>query len=111
MSRVLIAYKNSLLNRILTNLLGSQTDLSVVVGEATDMESLKSEISHHAPGVVLMGESMPLATTESLIKLMNAQPGLRVIVISEDTNWLHIYRKEDVLLTCAEDLYDVIQAA
>ena len=110
-SRVLVMKKNSLLNSVLTDLLSRHSELNVMAGEAVDLEGLMDEITQFEPEVVLMGQSMPLASVQSLAKLMIMQPGLRVIVVSEDTNWLHIYQKEDVLLTCADDFYEVVQSA
>jgi chemotaxis response regulator CheB len=109
--RVLVMAKNSLLNSVLTDLLSKHAELFVMAGEAVDVESLMDEITHFAPEVVLMGQSIPLASTQSLSRVMALRPGLRVILVSEDTNWLHIYHKEDVLLTCADDFYQAVQSA
>lgn len=107
--RVLVMAKNSLLNSVLTDLLSKHSELTVMAGEAVDVENLLSEIIHFEPAVVLMGQSNPLASPQSLSRIMALRPRLRVILVSEETNWLHIYHKEDVLLTCADDFYQAVQ--
>jgi hypothetical protein len=38
-------------------------------------------------------------------------PRLLVIIVNEASNWLHIYRREDILITTSADLISVIQSA
>jgi DNA-binding NarL/FixJ family response regulator len=108
---VLVMHKDSFLINALASLLVSGFELNVVAGEAMDYQSLSSEISRHRSELILMGQSMPVAAAGPLICLLREFPGLRVIVISEDSNWLHIYRQDDVLLTKAVDIVQVINSA
>jgi hypothetical protein len=106
---VLLMEKDSLWNRALTDLVtASGSKINLIVSQASGMEDLLVEISLNEVSVVLLGESMPPAAKDSLAQLLMAHPKLRVIVISEDSNWLYIFQKEDFLLTGLADLLNVI---
>jgi DNA-binding NarL/FixJ family response regulator len=106
---VLIMKQDALVNRALTSLLvTSSSQLTVIVSEASDVRRLAVEISKLKPDAVLLSESIPLAAKDSVMQLLTAHPNLRVIVVSEDSNWIHIFRKEDMLLTRLTDLLEVI---
>ena len=60
------------------------------------------------PDVVILGESTPLAAESSLGQLLMSFPSLRVIVVGEGSNWLHVFSKQDKLVTRQTDLLDVL---
>jgi DNA-binding NarL/FixJ family response regulator len=107
--RALVMKQDALVNRALASLLlTSSSQLTVIVSEALDMRELVAEISKIKPDAVLLSESIPSAAKDSFAQLLMAYPKLRVIVVSEDSNWIHIFRKEDVLLNRLTDLLEVI---
>jgi DNA-binding NarL/FixJ family response regulator len=109
MTCILAIQQNSLMNHALANALQSAIPAhEVVTTNANDLESLITEIAHIKPLAVLLGESMPLAAKDTLAHLLMCFPELRVIVVSEDTNWLHVFHKKDVLLTRQSDLLDIV---
>jgi DNA-binding NarL/FixJ family response regulator len=106
---ILAIQQYSLMNHALANALRSSIPAyEVVTTNANDLESLITEISHLKPAVVLLGESMPLAAKDTLAHLLMCFPELRVVVVSDDTNWLHVFHKKDVLLTRQSDLLDIV---
>jgi hypothetical protein len=106
---VLITQQAELLDRALASmLLSSTTKHELVTSTAQTLDELMVEISDLMPNVIVLGESTPLAARDTLAPLLMAYPELRVIVISEDTNWLHIFHKKDLLLTRQSDLLDII---
>jgi chemotaxis response regulator CheB len=108
-TRVLVTQQAELLDRALTSmLLGSSTKHELVTSSAKNLDDLMVEISDLMPNVIVLGESTPLAARDTLAPLLMAYPELRVIVISEDTNWLHVFHKKDLLLTHQSDLLDII---
>jgi DNA-binding NarL/FixJ family response regulator len=108
---ILILQQDVLLQRALESLLlVSNPDLRVVTSEALDIKGLVAEISKFEPDAVLLSESMPMAGEESLVLLLTTYPKLRVIVASESSNWLHLYSKQDILLTRLTDLLKVIKS-
>jgi hypothetical protein len=104
--RVLILQENSLLSHALNSILrGSNAhQLKMVTSEAKDFTNLVLDISELDPDYVLLEESGLATSKNQLIDLLKIYPGLRVIVISEESNLLHIYQNRDMLLTRPEDL-------
>jgi chemotaxis response regulator CheB len=105
---VLVMKNDSLLKRAVVSLVISGCELDVVVSEAADFHELTGDVAKLQPDIVLLGESMPWAAKESLSNLLMTCTRLKVIVASEDSNWLHVFNKEDKLLTGLNDLISVI---
>ena len=109
---VLVLQKNSLLNQALDSIVvSSGSSLVVVASSAKNIQELLEDISGYKPDVVLLEESMPMAVKDTLADLLTIYPNLRVIIVSKDSNWVHIYNKQDMLLTRLEDLLTVIHAS
>jgi hypothetical protein len=87
-----------------------EEELEIVVSEAVDMAELEMDISKINPSVVLFSESQPLATNEALTQLLTSHPKIKIVIASVSSNWLHIFDKEDMLLTSFEDLLTVIKS-
>jgi len=106
---ILAIQEHSLMNQALvTALLTADEEHSVVTSTADSVEKLVTEISELKPSVVLLGEATPLAAKDTLAHLLMCFPELHVIVVSEDTNWLHVFHKKDLLLTRQSDLLDIV---
>lgn len=82
----------------------------MVTSAAKDFQALVMDISELDPDYVLFEESTPLTSKSMLVDLLTICPGLRVIVISENSNWLHIYHKRNMLLTSPEDLLTALSS-
>ncbi len=109
MTCVLAIRPDSLLNRALAGiLLTSKDNLRVINSHADDLPGLLSEVDELKPDVVLLGESLPLAAKDILGHLLMNSPEMRVIVVSEDTNWLHVFDKQEMLMTRQSDLLELI---
>jgi chemotaxis response regulator CheB len=101
--------QDSLLNRALASaLLNSNCEIKIIASSASDVRGLIAETSKLKPDVVIIGESMPLARKDALGSLLMSYPEMRVVVVSEDTNWLHVFHKTDKLMTRQADLLDVL---
>ena len=105
---VLAVLTASLFTVAVTSLLAAEPSLRVVASEATSFADLLREINCLDPDVILLEESMLLTTNTSLIDLMNTYSELRVIVVSENNNWLQVFRKKTQLITSAADLIEAI---
>jgi len=109
---VLFITVNSLLSLALANLSNaSESDLVLIESSAQNFDELKKEINTYTADVILVDKSNYFAGEKLLTNLLMFYPKLLVIVVSEEDNWLHTYRREDILLTSTEDLLDVIQKA
>lgn len=108
-----LAFKNdSVLSLALANLINaSNNGLAVYESNAHSLEELIGAIDILKADVVLLEKSCAFAGQDALSKLLMLFPNLLVIVVNEDNNWLHIFRRTDVLLTSSTDLIGVIQSA
>ena len=107
---ILLHKSDFLLNQAVLSLMSLEEKLEIVISEAVDTNELALEVSRIHPNVVLFNGSQPMAAKEALTKLMTTQSKIRIVIVNEDNNWLHIFNKEDLLLTRLEDLLTVIKA-
>jgi DNA-binding NarL/FixJ family response regulator len=107
---VLIMVSNNLLKQAMVSLLVDQSNMTILTGELNSQQELVDEIQHYMPDVVVMAEGTGLSSTEALVSLLMLYPGLRVIVMSEENNWLHVFSKDEVLMSQATDLVDLIHS-
>lgn len=106
---VLVTKQDSMLNRALANLMhSSNCDFKIISSSAKDVKSLITETAKFKPDIVILGESTPLARMEVLGNLLMSYPEMRVVVVSEESNWLHVFDKRDKLMTRQADLLDVL---
>ena len=106
---VLAVQQDSLIGQALASvLLSSKSELKVITYQAKDIGGLVAETLELKPDVVILGESTPLAAKDSLGQLLTSFPTLRVIVVGEGNNWLHVFSKRDKLVTRQADLLDVL---
>ena len=100
---------DSLLYRALVSILPSaRSELRLVSSTANDLAGFMAEISDLKPDIVVVAESTPLAAKDTLGRLLMSHTELRVVVVSEDTNWLHVFHKKDMEMTRQADLLDVL---
>lgn len=88
-------------------------DFSSITSEATNLQELLKDIEYEdiqeVNVIILVRTSVSLWET-LFTSLFATIPGLILIIISEENNWLQIYRREDFLMTSAADLITVIQS-
>lgn len=89
----------------------SNNGLFVYESNAQSIDELGKEIHTSKANVILLEKSCPYASEWALTKLLMLFPKLVVIVVDEDSNWLHIYRREDILMTSSADLISAIRSA
>ena len=100
---------NTLLDRALASaILSGNSEIKLVTSAARNMAELVTEISDLKADIVILSESMPLAAKDALISLLMSFTELRLIVVSEDTNWLHVFHKKDMLLAQQSDFKNSI---
>ena len=85
-------------------------DRLLVTSEAKDIDELTLDINRLQPDVIVLLGNMPSLRAEMLTLMMMTSSLMQIIVINENNNWLTIYRKQDFLLACATDLFDVINS-
>ena len=100
---------NTLLDRALGSVIMSgNSEIKLITSAARTLVELVTEISDLKADIVILAESMPLAAKVALISLLMSFTELRLIVVSEDTNWLHVFHKKDMLLAQQSDFKNSI---
>ena len=74
-----------------------------------DEDCLNEAVNGFKPDVIILGEGSALANKTTITHLFIRYPLLKLITVSEDNNWLHIYQREDLLLDKASELATVIR--
>jgi hypothetical protein len=108
---VLAVLSSSLFTMAVTSLLASEARLRVIASEAVGVDDLMQEIRCIEPDVILLEETIPLKSQTIVIELLNSFSELKVIVLSENNNWLHIIRKDTLLISSTADLIQAIHPA
>ncbi len=100
---------NTLLDRALASIiLSGSAEVKLITSVAKSLSELVAEIEDMKVDIIILAESMPLASKENLVSLLMSFTELRIVIVSEDTNWLHIFHKKDQLMKKQEDLLDVL---
>jgi hypothetical protein len=106
---LLIVEHDVLMSRALPSILrDTPAALKVFISHASDVQALIADITAVGADVILIGESMVFASGEPLAQVLTMCPKMRVIVADEESNWVHIFGKEDRLLAQLADLVSVI---
>ena len=108
--RCFLAGRNdSLFKNLVATLLNDLIkDLDLHESQAEDMEGLLNEISETEPTLVLLDDSSPFSGESPLIRILMHRPGLPIIVISENSNVMHIVRKETQIINSSSDLVKAV---
>jgi hypothetical protein len=108
---VLVMKSDWLMKRALACILdGDVAELKVCVSEANELNGLSAEIAKLEPGVLFLPENASLAGDSAISQILAKHPNLKVIVATEKSNWLHIFRREDRLLSGLPELISLIYA-
>jgi hypothetical protein len=101
--------KNSLFKQAVSSLIGKATNgIELYESEADNVEGLIKEISDMAPHVLVLEESSLLLNESVLAGLLMISPCVSVIVVSEETSFMHVVHRETIQLSSSIDLIEAI---
>jgi chemotaxis response regulator CheB len=101
--------KNSLFKQAVSSLIGKATNgIELYESEADNVEGLIKEILDMAPHVLVLEESSPLLNESVLAGLLMISPYVSVIVVSEETSFMHVVHRETIQLSSSIDLIEAI---
>ena len=105
----LVGQKDSLFKQLVASLLVDLADdLNLHVNKTEEFDGLMDEIKEIRPDMILLEDASPFSEDSLTIRLLVNIPDLPVIVISEDSNLLHIVRRDTRLLSSSKDLIETI---
>jgi len=99
---------NSLFRQLVASLLQDLTNVTLHESRAADFTGFLNEVSDIQPDLILLDDSSPFSEDSLLTRLLINEPALPVIVISENSNVMHIVRRERVMLHSSDDLVRAI---
>jgi len=108
--RVIVGTCGLLLGAAIESLLTLEPDLDVIGVETEDEAELHTAIELYQPDVVILGECITQRDTSLLPRLIIRYPGLSVITLDHEDNWMHLYQKQDILIVQSSDLANLIRA-
>lgn len=91
------------------NLFKTQVDLDVVNAQSLTDADLIQELELYRPDVLILDESVDLNNPTRLLKPLISLPNLIVIMLNTEANVMHVYKKQDVLVTQISDLFSVVR--
>jgi DNA-binding NarL/FixJ family response regulator len=111
LKRVLVFRGENLLAAGVESLLTRQDDLLVlgVANNCDDAFSFEHEIELFHPSVVILEESSLSADFSFIYEVLKKYPQLRVIVVDEGDNLVHILDKRAITVVQSTDLIEVIR--
>jgi hypothetical protein len=111
LKRVLVFRGENLLAAGVESLLAREDDLLVlgVTNVCEDEFSFEHEIELFRPSVVILDESSLATDFSYLYAILKKYPQLRVIVVDEGDNMVHIFDKQVITVAQSTDLIDVIR--
>jgi hypothetical protein len=92
------------------NRLSSESDLQVIIVDSEDRYGLLQSVARYQPGTIILDQSVILEDSAFFVSLLEELPELRVIGISVEDNWLHMYCKREVEVTQAVDLTEIVRS-
>lgn len=110
MKRILVVHGENLLIAGVESLLTHESDLKVMGVGNSNKSYFLQEVDQFHPHVVVIDESSLLADLTFLHYLLKTCPDLRIIVVDEEDNLIHIYEKRVISVAQSTDLINVIRA-
>ena len=89
-------------------MLAGEISLEVIGSSPRNQEELEHEISRSQPDVIVLDEASHLACPTTLLFLLIEFPNLRIVVVSANHDLVHIYQKQEVLVTGSTQLANII---
>ena len=102
---------NSPLNFALEMLFGPASGINAVRSQAVDFQGLVNEVCSLQSPVVLVEDSADANERSPLAQLVMSNPQFKIIVILRDSNYIHIFRKEEVMIESSSELIKAIRSA
>jgi chemotaxis response regulator CheB len=109
LKRVLVIHSKHLLIAGILRLLSRETDLNVLNATCNDELVLLEHIKNFKPAVLVLDGSSQLTYRFLFFSLLNDCPDLRVIVVDERKNRMHIYELQELEIERTADLLTVIR--
>lgn len=109
--RILVINSENLLSGGVVSLLSREIDFEIFKKRITDRSALASVLKELRPDVIITNENLLFTYPSLVFGLLKVIPGLCVIVLDENENLLHVYKKTEVVVKRALDLITTIRSS
>lgn len=107
--RVLVLRDRLLLGSGIRDLLAGEEDMDVRTLHCDDAQEVMDQVEDAQFDVLILDEDACGADPGNLISVFKTRPGLRVIVVSPTTNQVHVYDGNQITVTQAADVINVVR--
>lgn len=105
-----VGRRDSLFRQLVASLLVDLTvNLDLYESDADSTGDLIKEVAEVEPHIILLEESSPFSENSLLVRLLIVKPGVPVIVIGEESNFMYIVHLETKLLSSSDELIKAIE--
>jgi DNA-binding NarL/FixJ family response regulator len=109
--RVLVITNDTVLGYAMTNLFSDSHDgIRVTISQAQTLEDLVKEIQDYQASILLFEKSHPHGGEKELTKIQKLHPNLKIIIVTEESNWMQIIGVKDILMSSSQDLINLIRS-
>jgi hypothetical protein len=106
---VLTSEEDSIWNKVLSSL-ELENGPTLILCKVASLPELITEIDRNNIEMILIRDTNPLAEEKPLVHLMSIYPRLRVVVASELSNLMRVYKKDEIQLTSFNDLVHLVKS-
>ena len=109
MKQVLLVVGKDLITSGIASLLKKVEEIKLLIKSFDNMHQLIKEIKVLQPQVVILNDSLEFAMPSCVFWLLSKFPDLRILVIDDHKNLIHVYEKQEVKVTSSGALIEFIQ--
>ena len=107
---LLVIEDDSPLNFALEMLLAPSSGIIAVKSTASDLQGLVDEVCNLKSPVVILEDAVAMTEKNSLAQLLLSNPELKIIVVLRDSNAIHVFRKDEIMIQSSSDFIEAIQS-
>ena len=107
---LLMIKNDSPLNFAMEMLLVPDSGIHAIKSIARDFQGLINEVCDLKSEVVILEDEAAVIGKHSLTYLLMSNPDLKIIVVFSESNHIHIFRKDEVLIQNASEFLDIIRS-
>jgi len=109
LKRVLLIRCDDLISGGIASLLKRAPDINLLNITINDIPHLINKINEFCPSILVLKSNLKFIAPSSMIDLLSKFPNLRILLIDESKNIIHVYEKQEVQVTQSTDLLGLVR--
>lgn len=107
--RVLLVKSGRFIGGVIEHLFANCAQLEVVEAAPSSSQDLLKTVSERSPDVVVLDDTLQASYLVHLLRFMRQSQGLRVVVVSTDSNQVEVYDKAQIDVRKTADFLSIIE--